>query len=223
MKSRLGLAKAGVALCLYALSAASFAALPSFARVVSGSANFSLGADSLTVQSMGDTTIEWESFNVGVNESVFFDQLQTGSFWVRNIVLDTAPTRIEGSVVSNGNLLIQADQFWLEAGASISVSSGGSFALISNSSAHLLGTISVAGTDHSLGLTGPIYSGTTISVAGYENPRVPHAELVVGLNVNIVPNFSPLLPVPEPETYMLVLAGLGLLSLTQRRRNKRFA
>jgi filamentous hemagglutinin family protein len=89
------------------LSAPTFA-LPSFSRVVSGEATFVWSADTLTISTIGDTTIEWNSFDVASTEHLYFNQAAYSN-WVQNIVLGTAPVQISGTISSNGGVGVSAE------------------------------------------------------------------------------------------------------------------
>ena len=107
----------------YAVPAAS--ALPSGENVASGSATFDRTvSNQLTVTQ--DTTkaiINWNSFDVGSNGKVIFDQPDTSSIAL-NRVTSTNPTEIFGQVSANGQLfIVNPNGITFGAGSQVSASS----------------------------------------------------------------------------------------------------
>lgn len=107
----------------YAVPAAS--ALPSGENVASGSATFDRSvSNQLTVTQ--DTTkaiINWNSFDVGSNGKVIFDQPDTSSIAL-NRVTSASPTEIFGQVTANGQLfIVNPNGITFGAGSQVSASS----------------------------------------------------------------------------------------------------
>lgn len=108
---------------VYAVPAAS--ALPSGENVASGSATFDRSvSNQLTVTQ--DTTkaiINWNSFDVGSNGKVIFDQPDTSSIAL-NRVTSASPTEIFGQVTANGQLfIVNPNGITFGAGSQVSASS----------------------------------------------------------------------------------------------------
>lgn len=193
-----------MACCLCGLSASALA-LPSFAQVLSGSANFLYDANGLTVQTFGDTTIEWNTFDIAANEHVYFDQAQTSS-WAQNFVLSLTLTQISGSVSSNGNLLLRAEDMAFAQGSTISAPA----LTLQANTLQFNGLVSTNGI-------------TLNNATGVIRNRAPDY-LSPGLTLEAPFIYEvPLLPVPEPESYAMLLAGLGLMGAVARRRKAKQA
>ena len=195
------------AVVIAALSAApiSAIALPSFSSVASGSASFTNDGNTLTIQTLGNTTINWNSFYIGIGEAVIF--LQSGAqYQVLNTSLSEVPAQIYGSLFSNGGISIDApagiyvDRLGIIDAPSASLLSPQSSVVIANSSSLL-----------SAGIT---LSGATITIDG--PPLSPgQFQLAPGSGQITIT------AVPEPETYAMMLAGLSLLGIAARRRNNK--
>ncbi|MBT3065986.1 PEP-CTERM sorting domain-containing protein [Rhodoferax sp. U11-2br] len=189
-------------LCACFLSTSSFA-LPSFARVVSGEATLFWGANSLTVETKGNTTIEWHSFDLSEVDHVYFNQ-SNASNWVWNTVFDTGPIQISGTITSNGGWGLTGTEFVIN----------GSLAapnLTAGSPVSLTGGTLVSGAAIGNGDTASSLLGGEIVfiVAGSGGDiRLPQPSGV------IIPS------IPEPRSYAILLAGLGLLGAATRCRRQ---
>ncbi|MEQ1773578.1 MAG: filamentous hemagglutinin N-terminal domain-containing protein, partial [Burkholderiales bacterium] len=94
-----------VACALFA-SASPLWAGPAGEQVVAGQATVSrAGANTLINQTTDRAAINWQSFNIGVNESVRFAQPSSSSIAL-NRVLGQNPTEILGSLSANGQIFI---------------------------------------------------------------------------------------------------------------------
>ena len=82
-------------------------ALPQGGAVVGGSASISQSGSTLTVnQSTNRTVIDWRSFNIGSGAQVVFDEPGSSAIAVNRVSASTDPSRIEGSLTSNGQVWI---------------------------------------------------------------------------------------------------------------------
>ena len=80
--------------------------LPSGDNVVSGSVNISTQDTSMIIdQSSNQAIIEWQSFDIGQNNSVTFNQpsINAGAL---NRVISGDPTTLAGSLSANGNVFV---------------------------------------------------------------------------------------------------------------------
>ena len=204
----------GAALLCFASASASALALPSFARIVSGEATFEWRTDTLTVATTGDTAIEWSTFNVGANDRVYFRQ-STDSNTVWNTVLDLAPARILGSIESNGGLSFAGAAFAF--GGSITAKRVAIGAPASLVATEVLGGITLRPSGGQLQLhSGPVQpSGGQLQLRGGSLVLTGGGQQVPSGSGQIVVS-----NVPEPETYALLLAGLGLLGVVSRNRRR---
>src|SRR5262245_35612407 len=81
-------------------------ALPQGGSVTSGAGSISQSGPDMTVQTTTPrTVINWHSFNVGPNNSVTFRQ-PDGTSVTLNRVLGGDPSKIYGTVMSNGQLIL---------------------------------------------------------------------------------------------------------------------
>jgi filamentous hemagglutinin family protein len=88
---------------------------------VNGNAVFSVNGNQLVVVNSNGTIIQWGSFSIGSNESVYFQQSSSSSS-VLNRVLSGNPSEILGSLSSNGKVwLINPAGIMVGAGARIDV------------------------------------------------------------------------------------------------------
>ena len=194
--------KALVALCACGLSASTFA-LPSFARVVSGEATFIWGLDTLTVEAVGNTTIEWNTFNLSTTERLYFNQASVYN-WVWNTILDSAPVHISGAITSNGGLGFAAAHLRLNGLITVS------------------NTLSMETGGGACGAR--VSSGVTVStpwatrdlnrrcVLPIDLPAGDDAQLPAWGGVVIS-------SIPEPGTHAMLLAGFGVIGLLSRRKS----
>ena len=190
--------KALVALCAYGLSASTFA-LPSFARVVSGEATFLWGLDTLTVQTVGNTTIEWNTFNLGATERLNFNQASANN-WVWNNILDSAPVHVSGTMTSNGGLGFAAEQFWFD------------------------GQITVSSLNIETSGGARVSSGVTVSIPGATRDLNPGCVLPIdvhtGNDIRLPLSGGVIVAsIPEPETHAMLLLGLCVIGLLSRRKS----
>jgi filamentous hemagglutinin family protein len=195
------------AIVIAALAAApiSAIALPTFSSVVSGSASFATAGNTLTIQTSGDTTITWNSFSINPGETVYFSQ-SASQYHVINTVLGMDAAQILGRLSSNGGISLN-DNAGIFVGASgmlsapsLSLDSGQGPLIIENHT-------SLASVDINL-------SGNPVSVGGPPGPSDP---------IILVGGGGIISSVPEPETYAMMLAGLGLLGVVARRRKQKVA
>ncbi|NIB42926.1 filamentous hemagglutinin N-terminal domain-containing protein [Pseudomaricurvus alkylphenolicus] len=96
---------------------------PSGAEVIHGSATFEHAGSVLSVTNTDGAIIEWQSFNIGTDESTRFNQPSSSSR-VLNRVLGSDPTSILGNLTSNGKVfLINPSGILVGEGARIDVGS----------------------------------------------------------------------------------------------------
>src|SRR6516162_8018602 len=93
---------------LLALGAAPAAAGPAGGTVVGGSATIQgQGGPAVTVnQSSGSAIINWNTFNIGVNESVRFNQPGTSSVVLNRVTGGLGPSEILGTLTANGRVFV---------------------------------------------------------------------------------------------------------------------
>jgi filamentous hemagglutinin family protein len=89
-----------------ALAAAAAAANPSNPVITQGSATISSQGPKLTIQTGGNTVINWSSFNIGANETTVFIEPSSSSV-VWNHITDPNPTQILGHLDANGYVILQ--------------------------------------------------------------------------------------------------------------------
>ncbi len=82
------------------------AANPSHPVVTQGSATFSSQGSKLTIQTGGNSVINWSSFNIGAGQSTVFVQPSATSV-VWNHITDPNPTQILGHLDANGLVVLQ--------------------------------------------------------------------------------------------------------------------
>lgn len=79
---------------------------PSGGVVIGGSATITTnGADTVIHQTTDRGIIKWNSFDVGANQSVRFQQPSSGSVTV-NRIMDSKASQIDGSISANGNVVL---------------------------------------------------------------------------------------------------------------------
>ena len=93
---------------LLALGASPAAAGPEGGTVVGGAATISgQGGPAVVVnQSTGSAVINWNTFNIGVNESVRFNQPNSSSVALNRVVGGLGPSEILGSLTANGRVFV---------------------------------------------------------------------------------------------------------------------
>src|SRR5499433_3873010 len=93
---------------LLALGAAPAAGGPAGSTVVGGSATIQgQGGPAVTVnQSSGSAIINWNTFNIGVNESVRFNQPGTSSVVLNRVTGGRGPSEILGTLTANGRVFV---------------------------------------------------------------------------------------------------------------------
>ena len=93
---------------LLALGAAPAAGGPAGGTVVGGSATIQgQGGPAVTVnQSSGSAIINWNTFNIGVNESVRFNQPGTSSVVLNRVTGGLGPSEILGTLTANGRVFV---------------------------------------------------------------------------------------------------------------------
>ena len=96
------------ATALLALGVARVAAGPEGGTVVGGAATISgQGSASVTInQSTQNAIINWNTFNIGVNESVRFNQPNSGSVALNRVIGGRGPSEILGSLTANGRIFL---------------------------------------------------------------------------------------------------------------------
>ncbi len=99
--ARFGLTLAAMA----GLTAGIAQANPEGWNVIDGVVTFTHNGNTLTIDSGHMSIIEWESFSIGMNESVIFNMLNSNSR-VLNRIIGPTPTEIMGSLTSNGQVFI---------------------------------------------------------------------------------------------------------------------
>src|SRR6202165_5333127 len=84
------------------------AAGPNGATVVGGSATISgQGSSSVTVnQSSGSAIINWTTFNIGVGQSVQFNQPNSSSIALNRVTGGLGPSEILGTMTANGKVFV---------------------------------------------------------------------------------------------------------------------
>src|SRR5262245_14676314 len=93
---------------LLALGAAPAAGGPAGGTVVGGTATIQgQGGPAVTVnQSSGSAIINWNTFNIGVNESVRFNQPGTSSVVLNRVTGGRGPSEILGTLTANGRVFV---------------------------------------------------------------------------------------------------------------------
>ncbi|MBD8528353.1 MULTISPECIES: YDG domain-containing protein [unclassified Massilia] len=95
--------------------------LPTGAQVVSGTAGISTGNGQMTVTNSPNAVIDWNSFSIGAEYGVHFQQ-QSAASKVLNRVVGTDPSNIFGSLSSNGAVwLINPNGMLFGSGARVNV------------------------------------------------------------------------------------------------------
>ena len=96
-------------------------AAPSLNQVTNGNATVTQNAGDTTInQTSASATIDWHSFNTTQHQTVVFNQPNTQSLTVNNI-LDANPTTIHGSITANGRIiLLNPNGFYFGANSSVS-------------------------------------------------------------------------------------------------------
>ncbi|MHA4868774.1 YDG domain-containing protein [Duganella sp. PWIR1] len=121
---RLGAVLAGAVLAGGALAAPPPAvnALPSGAQLVAGQASIATSGNQMTVtQSSNQAIVNWQSFDIGANAAVRFDQ-PSASAVALNRVVGSDPSQIYGKLSSNGSVfLINPQGVLFNAGAQVDV------------------------------------------------------------------------------------------------------
>lgn len=81
-------------------------ALPTGGQVTSGTASISTSGSSMTIDQTTDKMItEWDTFNIGCDESVTFNQPGSSSVAL-NRIMDQNPSQIYGSLTANGQVFL---------------------------------------------------------------------------------------------------------------------
>lgn len=216
MLSRLALLGA-----ILASLASSAQALPltSDAVVASGTANFSASGSDLTVTQTTDSSIiNWSSFSLGTGESLTILQPLSSSLTLLRLT-GSSPIPVSGAISSYGGLYIvaasgllidtltiNAYSLWLTT-SDISDADflAGNYNFGSGSGS---GTIDVTGTlTLNGGTSGGIYDGGIVVGGGSIDLTGGSGGGTITLN-----------DVPEPASYTLLLAALGILAVTSMRR-----
>lgn len=110
-----------LAVALASWSAAHAGTLPVAPVVVNGTATFVQGADRLTVTNSNGAIINWQSFSIGKDDTVRFNQASAASS-VLNRVTGSDPSLLLGSLQSNGRVfLVNPAGILVGAGARIDV------------------------------------------------------------------------------------------------------
>ena len=110
---------------LIALCATSALAAPILNQVTNGTAtitqNAGGGVDNTTInQTTNNATIDWHSFNIATTETVTFNQPNTQSLTINNI-LDANPSQILGNITANGRIvLLNPNGFYFGTNSSVS-------------------------------------------------------------------------------------------------------
>src|SRR5499426_1878969 len=96
------------ATALLALGVARVAAGPEGGAVVGGAATITgQGSASVTInQSTQNAIINWNTFNIGVNESVRFNQPNSGSVALNRVIGGQGPSEILGHLTANGRIFL---------------------------------------------------------------------------------------------------------------------
>jgi filamentous hemagglutinin family protein len=96
------------ATALLALGVARVAAGPEGGAVVGGAATITgQGSASVTInQSTQNAIINWNTFNIGVNESVRFNQPNSGSVALNRVIGGLGPSEILGHLTANGRIFL---------------------------------------------------------------------------------------------------------------------
>ena len=82
--------------------------LPSLSNVVSGDATInSIGSNLTITQSSNQAILDWNSFDIGSNAAVRFNQPSAQSLTINNI-LSTQPAKIDGTLSANGRLFFSS-------------------------------------------------------------------------------------------------------------------
>ncbi len=201
--------------------------------------------DTLTVSTIGDTTIEWNSFDLAATEHLYFNQV-TYSNWVQNNVLGTAPVQISGTISSNGGVGVSAETIALNgsiAAHSVALGMGDSRPMPLPSA---IRTPIAVGGDVTLqpsnGAVVLVVSRDQVDLSTFQSSNVGGfngGSVLIGGSIRLVngnglqlaggildPSREPITlvsSVPEPETYAMFLAGLAWMGVVTRRRKQRNA
>ena len=104
--NRMGILFAGAFVAQGALAAPATNALPTGGQVVSGQATVSQSGNGMTIHQGSDKAIlNWESFSIGADASVNFQQPGSDSVAL-NRVVGSDPSAIYGSLTANGQVFL---------------------------------------------------------------------------------------------------------------------
>jgi filamentous hemagglutinin family protein len=95
-----------VTLLAWQFGALPAAANPTGGSVAQGSANFNSSGSQMTITTGANTVINWQSFNIGVNDTTtFVEPSSTSVVW--NHINDSNPSQILGTLNANGYVVLQ--------------------------------------------------------------------------------------------------------------------
>lgn len=209
---------------------ASAQALPSAgdATVVSGSVSFASGVSDLAItQFTPSAIINWNSFSLGAGESLTLAQPSSSGATLLRFG-GGSPVHLGGTLVSLGGIYIVSEAGLDLSGANISAQwiwLADTNISDANFLAGNFGTGSAGGTGGNVVIGG---GGAIISIGsgtGGEVIVVGGGGTISGGTTPIDPNHTanPVLAIPEPGTYAMMLAGLAMmLAKATRRRKPRF-
>ncbi|MFM9913819.1 MAG: filamentous hemagglutinin N-terminal domain-containing protein [Methylophilaceae bacterium] len=218
-------------------------AFPSSSFIVAaGSASYSLDGNIFNITTTPNTILDWADFSIGAGETINFMQASSSSA-VQNRILGGDASLISGSLLSNGSLSLHNPTGFVFTDFSL-VKVGGDLTLSSDRNIQIAGLISWGSGANNPPVTYPNSYGATISVGGYIDLRPPISypltvscpacivviDPVVSIMISDLvftidqPDFiftdnPAALPVPEPHSLLMLLAGLGLFGMVTRHRS----
>ena len=127
MKNMTGIWRMGfvilVGLCVVACTASTSYSLPQVDKVQSGTADFKINANTMTINASDKAIVNYKSFDILQNETVIIN-LPSSNNAILNRVIGNSPSQILGRLDCNGTLfLINTNGINIGSGAQINVGS----------------------------------------------------------------------------------------------------
>jgi filamentous hemagglutinin family protein len=108
------------------ITAPNINSLPSLKNIVQGVSSLeNIGSNQLVIhQNQSSAIVEWDSFNIGVNGLVHFDQQNNSTWKVLNRIFDNDPSLIYGRLTADGHVyLINQNGIFFSPGSRVNVGS----------------------------------------------------------------------------------------------------